>query len=345
MRLIGHVENKTFAERISAYLMTQDVSTLCEQDGDKWQIWVKDEDQIDLAKTLLEEFRGKPDDIQYRQAIDAAHKIAREKEKKLQATKSNQIQMTADRWNAPITKVAPFTVALIAICVVVGIFMTNRGTDHDSVTFRALSFSSISANEAAEIVLSQSSDPIAIRNGASYDNRMRFASLAKGEIWRTVTPIFLHFGIFHLLFNMYWLAFFGRQIEYRYTSMWLAILVVAVAVPSNVAQCLVPQEWGGSAVANLGTHWTMLLGGMSGVVYGLFGYVWIKMTFDPKSGFHISMITVAILLIWLVACMAPNFFVPNVANWAHGIGLLAGVIIGYFPKVLADMGFGKTHGK
>jgi len=344
MRLIGTVEDKQRAERISAYMLTHEISTHCEQVNESWQIWIKDEDLVSQARTFLEEFRGNPDDVKYREAIDVAQKIAREKEKKLQEAKSNLVQMTSDRWNAPITKVAPFTVALIAISVIVCVFLTNLGKNADGAAFRALAFCSISSDEAVEIVQRPTSTPVEIRaEGISYDNRMRLASLAKGELWRSITPIFIHFGLWHLLFNMYWLAFFGKQIEYRYNSMWLAILVVVIAVLSNVAQSTVPAAWGGSGVANLGTHWTMLLGGMSGVIYGLFGYVWMKMTFDPKSGMHISMISVAILLIWLVACMAPNFLVSNVANWAHGIGLLTGVVIGYFPKMMADIGIGKKQ--
>ena len=71
-----------------------------------------------------------------------------------------------------------------------------------------------------------------------------------------------------------------------------------------------------------------------------FGYVWMKSTFDPKSNLYVSMSTVVILLVWLVACMHPAFPI-NVGNWAHGIGLIVGMAIGYFPKLLSDLGVGR----
>lgn len=343
MRLIGNVESKQHADRITAFLITREISTHCEQEGEKWEIWVRDEDAIDPAKAHLAEFNANPDDVKYREAVDVAQKIAREKEKKLQEAKANYVQMTTDRWNAPITKVAPFTVALIAICAVVGLFLTNLGKDHHGSTFRALAFCSISSAEANKIIEAANGGESAPRStvgAGSFDNRLRLASIAKGELWRSITPIFIHHGIWHLLFNMYWLVIFGKQIEYRYGSFWLAVLVVLTAVPSNMAQCLVPGEWDGAPIINMGNHWTIGLGGMSGVLYGLFGYVWMKMIFDPKSGLYVSMTTAAILLIWMVACMHPSFPI-NIGNWAHGIGLLAGVTIGYLPKLMSDLGFGR----
>ena len=345
MRLIGSVETKQQAERLAAYLLTRDIPTHCELEGPGWQIWGKDEDQIPQAKALLDEFRRHPDDPRYREAVDVAQKLAREQQKKLQQAKSNYVKMAGDRWNAPITKVAPFTVALVAICVIVALFLTQLGQDQDGATMRALAFSSISADQAQQILAEAAdSDPVILQpGGLSWDNRLRLASLKNGEFWRSITPIFIHHGIFHLLFNMYMLVYFARQVESRYSSAWLAALVVMIAVPSNLAQCIAPQAWDGAPIGNLGTHWLMGLGGMSGVIYGLFGYVWMKMTFDPKAGMFVSMSTVAILLVWLVACMHPAFPM-NIGNWAHGIGLVVGMILGYFPKLLSDLGIRQAGG-
>ena len=335
MRLIGHLDSKTHAERFSAFLMTRGISSHCELEDTRWELWIRDEDQIDEATGHLEEFRANPDAPQYRAAVDEAHRLAREKEKKLQEVKSNQMQMT-DRWNAPMTRSAPLTIALIVICVAVALF-TNFGSAVAGATYQALALASLTQKQAVDLVGVEGLDP--------FNTQLRMGSLQRGEVWRAITPIFIHHGPIHLLFNMYWLVVFGRQIESRYSAWWLAFLVALIAIPSNISGALVPESFDGVAISNIGTHWTILMGGMSGVIYGLFGYVWMKMVFDPKSGLFVSPITIAILLIWMLICMAPDFTSMtgmNIANWAHGMGLVVGLIIGYFPKLLADLGVGRS---
>jgi GlpG protein len=75
---------------------------------------------------------------------------------------------------------------------------------------------------------------------------------------------------------------------------------------------------------------------MSGVVYGLFGYVWMKARFQPELGLGIGPQTITILMIWFFLCMTPWFqslIGSGVANMAHASGLLAGMLIGYAPVV------------
>ena len=72
-------------------------------------------------------------------------------------------------------------------------------------------------------------------------------------------------------------------------------------------------------------------GGMSGVAFGLFGYAWMKSEFDPDAGIVISQTSVAMMLGFFVLCMTG--WIGNIANAAHFVGLIAGILLGYGPVI------------
>ena len=138
-----------------------------------------------------------------------------------------------------------------------------------------------------------------------------------GQVWRLITPVFVHFGFIHIIFNMLWLNDLGNMVESRKGSWFLALFVAVTGISANVGQYL----------------WTSpLFGGMSGVVYGLLGYVWMKGKFDPLSRMSLDKNTVFMMLFWYVLCFTPVMPVA-IANVAHTIGLVIGVLWGYFSSI------------
>ena len=129
-----------------------------------------------------------------------------------------------------------------------------------------------------------------------------------GQVWRLITPIFIHFGILHLLFNMLWLKDLGFMVEQRKGTWRLAVLVLVLAELSNLAEYLATNHF--------------RFGGMSGVVYGLLGYVYMKGRFDPASGLFLHQTVMIMMMIWFFLCLFN--FIPNVANTAHAVGLSIG---------------------
>src|SRR5207249_6302463 len=107
-----------------------------------------------------------------------------------------------------------------------------------------------------------------------------------GEIWRLITPIFIHLNLPHLIFNVLAMLDLGSMIESRQSSGRLALLVLFLAIISNLAQYSL--DW---PRLNAGTP---AFGGISGVAYGLIGYIWMKSKFDPASGFYLHPQTVLI---------------------------------------------------
>ncbi len=141
-----------------------------------------------------------------------------------------------------------------------------------------------------------------------------------GEIWRPLTPMFLHFNIFHIVFNGLWLWEFGRRIE-ALTGHWQFInLVLVIGVVSNTSEFL----WQGAS----------LFGGMSGVIYGLLGYIWQRHRLAPHPLLAIAPGIISFMLLWLVLCMLGTvswLTHAAIANAAH----LGGLVTGMFWGVLA----------
>ncbi|MEK9772260.1 MAG: rhomboid family intramembrane serine protease [Opitutae bacterium] len=151
----------------------------------------------------------------------------------------------------------------------------------------------------------------------------QLSEVFSGEIWRLFTPIFLHFNFLHVLFNMFWLHDLGGQIEKRKGPKFLISFLLIIALVSNLAQFVLS----GPA-----------FGGMSGVVYGLFGYVWVKTRLDPADGFRLDPMVAMIMFGFFLVCFTGVF--GGIANWAHAGGLAVGIAWGYASAFRWNQGKG-----
>lgn len=181
----------------------------------------------------------------------------------------------------------PLTVGLIAVCIAVAL-LSKLGAAQDVLQYLYIA------------------DP----------HRDGLAAIGAGQVWRLLTPIFIHFGIMHLVFNMMWLWDLGGLIEGRRGLWFLAGFTLVVGIASNLAQYLMS----GSP----------FFGGMSGVVYGLLGYTWMQGRYNPRFGYVLHQSTVIMMLAWFVLCWTG--LLGPIANWAHSAGLLIGVAWGYLER-------------
>jgi GlpG protein len=63
-------------------------------------------------------------------------------------------------------------------------------------------------------------------------------SFSNGEIWRLLTPAFLHSGIIHFLFNSLWMWELGRRLEFFMGRWHFLLFFVVTAIAANIAQYL-----------------------------------------------------------------------------------------------------------
>jgi GlpG protein len=101
------------------------------------------------------------------------------------------------------------------------------------------------------------------------------------------------------------------------------LLVLATAIAASLLQGLMPRSLFGSP----------FFGGLSGVVYGVFGFLLVKGHLNPRLGVKLSDVSVVIMIAWLVLGFAD--VVKGMANMAHLGGFVAGIVIGYFNSLNA----------
>jgi GlpG protein len=282
MRLIAHLPDETSAKTFAGYLVSLDIRNQIEPDTGGWAVWIHSEDQIEAGRQALTAYLKNPADAKYRQAAEATATIEKNRQRE-EIAAAKRVRTASQLWSR--SGRTPLTYGLIAACVLVTII---AGISPGPEDVHWLLISEWPAGWLTEV--------------------------RGGQVWRLITPIFIHFGITHLLFNMLVLRDLGGIVEMCQGTKKLALLVLIIAIGSNIGQYL----WDG-----------FYFGGMSGVLYGLFGYIWIRGQADPGCGLALSQMTIAIMLVWFVLCLAG--FLGNVANGTHAVGLIMGMIWGALP--------------
>tara|TARA_R110002049_G_scaffold4601_5_gene32664 strand:+ start:919418 stop:920455 length:1038 start_codon:yes stop_codon:yes gene_type:complete len=335
MRRIGNLTDATLAQQFCDYLVTLSIEATADERIDganndsgkkSWDIWIREEKDVDQAREELAKFIEDPNDARYRASAEAAR--IREKKAADNARRLKNV-VKKQRWSdASGTGGAVLAGAAVkqqGIPVTIGIIVLSI-------------FCSFTSNFGRANV---SSDPDSDRqtleqrvfNGLSFvswndyiaGGRDSFASLRKGEVWRVVTPMFLHGDTMHLAFNMLMLYFLGSVIERLHGSIFVAVLVLVTHIAGMALQVLLPGAESMPAILSqlAGTPFAI---GASGAVYGLFGFLLIRPALDSSYPIRMVPMNVALMLGWLFFCMLPIFDL-KVANGAHLGGFIAGMAI------------------
>jgi rhomboid protease GluP len=145
--------------------------------------------------------------------------------------------------------------------------------------------------------------------GASYEPYFR-----RGEYWRTVMPMFLHIGFWHLLINGYALYLLGKILERVHGYGRFSVIYVGCGIGSSLLSMTMS--------ANVAA-------GASGAIFGIAGAM-VATAFLHRElvsrrwarAFGIGIIPFIILNLIL------GYTIPGIDNWGHLGGLGTGLVLG-----------------
>lgn len=353
--------------RLVAYLAVEGIQTTLEDADGTWDVWVHQDDDRDKSKSILEEFQRDPDHERYTKAERKVRNTLKEVDRIVEQKQKLEDRLKK-RWSGSWWHCYPATYILIALCILVvvvsskpqaprGMMLLPLCNKRDSELLKKLTIlpskpSPEVANQALRELLGvkdpnvQFSNPEAldlllmarpnnpplkaITKGADHFSILKMRAvagllwhtLASGEFWRPIGPAFLHFSLLHILFNMMWLKNLGEAIEFERGTTKFLLLCLIIAVISNVAQLY----WSGPN-----------FGGMSGVVFGLIGYIWMKGKTQPQHGIGMTHQSITFAILWLVLCMTGTL--GAIANGAHLVGFLTGIVIGARQAIYKKLPF------
>ncbi len=296
LRQIGTLPRNLDSQIFGDHLLALGMKARFDEQPDGWLVWIYNEDQLARARAELEAYVRQPDDPRFGEGARTAEEVRRN-EAELEKEYRKNFREVTDLWTGLRLRRRPLTLTLVIVSVLVFIL------EQTSLGLRVQNALMITAVHA---------DP---QRGWIDDGLSRIFS---GEVWRLVTPIFVHFGIMHILFNCWAITLEGTMVEVSRGTLRLAVLVLVSAVLSNLGQYIYMDRADPEAL-----H---LFGGLSGVAYALFGYLWMKGQYEPEQGMILHPNTITTMLLWLVLCMT-NLLGP-IANAAHVVGLLVGVAFG-----------------
>jgi GlpG protein len=300
MRHIGNLPTEPQARLFGDYLYARGIRNEVESDGNNaWMIWVAEEGQLDAARELLERFSRDPAAPEFARGAAGAETVRANEARDLAAYRKRFFTRKQVFPQSPTFGAGVLTYSLIVVCVVVCLF-SSFGRDHAALRYL---FISNPENDLSGFL----------------------PEVRAGEVWRLFTPAIIHFGVPHLLFNMFMLFQLGSMIESRQGHFRFALLTLVFALGSNMAQYCYDYYI---------RHYVPAFGGMSGVIYGLFGYVWLRGRFDRSSGLYIDRQSVILIVAWFFLCLTG--LVGSVANMAHGAGLALGAAWGFISAQLTS---------
>ena len=291
MKEIGSIDDPREADLFHSYLLARNIDSRIDRESETVRIWAYDDDDVDGARSELARFRAATDRKSFTQVVDE-YRDRQTAERIERARKASRPRRVSTRVT-PFFYQMPATLLLAATCIFVfalGV-LDERPAFVDMMRISALSRGETAIDSPVPLV-----------------NYGRLVEVARGQVWRLVTPVLLHIHWPHLFVNVLMLVQFGGPIEYRRGWRQFLVVVGVLAVTSNVAQFIVTGP---------------KFGGLSGIDAGLFGYLLVFSKHAPEDGIGIDKASTLMMFLFLGLCLTNQ--IRYSANAAHVVGLATGV--------------------
>ena len=259
----------------SQWLTGQGVPHRITEENNQQVLWLENPQHAEPVLEALERFLAEPD---LRDSVDRQHRSP---------------VFVGGRWQ-PSPKHAPLVLSAIVVAVLM-VWVTAMGRNELAAALMIIDPRDFDWSTLAGRIDALSS------------------TLASGQVWRLLTPDFLHFSWTHIIFNSVMLWFLGSQIEWFDGRGRLLTLFLVTSIFSNGLQYLVSGP---------------LFGGLSGVVYGIMGYCWLSQRKSPRFQFPPALVTFAVA--WMVIGFTPfteMLGLGRMANEAHLGGFVSGLAL------------------
>lgn len=362
MRQIGTFSHEEEAKKLSHYLNAEKIGNNIEPGFDAatghtdYQIWIRDEDQIERAEKILEEFRKNPNDSKFDAPPPEPEPLP-----EYNGPKGPPVHQFGKH-------VTHFLIGLCALLFFINFLqlseMKRLGFSPQKINMTPLMAQTMydlppSFEKVEEIIRENEVEgkklkeiPYKVDIAVAKANEMPyfqglygwvlakikgedtsevegplFIQIRKGELWRLFTPCLMHKDLLHILFNMLWLWYLGRPIEQRIGPFRMSIFTIIAGVGSNTLQYFMSGPF---------------FLGYSGVVMALAGFIWMREKIAPWEGYPLNRSTILFIIFFVVAIFGlqvASFFFEifssyqfalNIANAAHISGAIIGVILARF---------------
>lgn len=363
MRVIGSFDKEDRAKRFSLFLKKMGVENSLEKVDGSSEVWVYNEDELIAAKIYLDDFSKNPNDTRFDVSLQDLPVEDLDKEIDLYG---DEIKLGELYERKPIAaKVTLFCLISCIFIYLINLFQTAflEKSYGDIFLLTPAQYYLLydipltyrkqqKLLEKNKSYFQEKKVPVGLQQKLAqiekipywkgfYDiivNKLKgakvdfsaplFEKIRKFELWRIISPSFLHKDFLHLLFNLFWLWILGKQIEERLSKWSYILLIFLLAAITNTAQYLMS-----------GPYFL----GYSGVAMGLAGFIWSRQQTAPWEGYplqkpvliFLSFYILSILflqgIIFVTEVLNWDLFSLNIANTAHVSGLAFGYLFGKFP--------------